>query len=347
MGGTMLTFTRRRRAWFRDRTALVTGGSRGLGLLIARELAAHGARVAICARDGAELARAVEDIRDATGSRVTPFVCDLADTRQVDGLVDAVRKDFGSIDVLVNNAGIISVAPVESVAPEQFEAAMDVMFLGPMRLTLALVPDMRARGDGRVVNVTSIGGRIAAPHLLPYDCAKFAAVGFSEGLRAELAGSGVSVTTVVPGLMRTGSHRAARFGGQPEKEYAWFAAAASLPLLSMDAERAARAIVRAAARRRAELVLTPAAKAAVLAHGIAPATTVRALALATRVLPDAPADPQTGSPAGSSADGGDGVSADVPGTVARERGTPAWSRKAAVLGERAARRFNEPGPQGT
>ncbi|WP_436777352.1 SDR family NAD(P)-dependent oxidoreductase [Yinghuangia sp. YIM S09857] len=337
MSGPTFTLTRRRRTWFRGRTALVTGGSRGLGLLIARELASHGARVAICARDKDELARAAADIRRTTGSEAATYVCDLADPDQVDRLVEAVREDLGGgLDVLVNNAGIISVAPVESVSPEQFEQAMAVMFLGPMRLTMALVPDMRARGDGRVVNVTSIGGRIAAPHLLPYDCAKFAAVGFSEGLRAELAGSGVSVTTVVPGLMRTGSHRAARFGGHPEREYAWFSAAASLPLLSMDAERAARAIVRAAARRRAELVLTPAAKAAVLAHGIAPATTVRAMALAQRMLPDVPAD-------GEGAD----VGTDVPGNVAREAGTPTWSRKAAVFGERAAAHFNEPGPRAT
>lgn len=336
MSGPKLTFTRRRTGWFRDRTALVTGGSRGLGLLIARELAAHGARVTVCARDEDELARAAESILDATGRRVAAYVCDLSDPDQVDRLVQVLRDDVGGIDVLVNNAGIISVAPLESLVPGQFEGAMDAMFLGPMRLTLALVPEMRARGEGRVVNVTSIGGRIAAPHLLPYACAKFAAVGFSEGLRAELAGSGVAVTTVVPGLMRTGSHRAARFGGRPEREYAWFAAAASLPLLSMDAERAARAIVRAAARRRAELVLTPAAKAAVLAHGVAPATTVRALTLAARLLPDAPAD------ADADADG-----AEVPGTVAREGGTPAWSRKATVLGERAARRFNEPRPRTT
>lgn len=207
--------------------------------------------------------------------------------------------------------------------------ALDVMFTGPMRLTLALLPGMRVRGDTRIVNITSLGGRLAPPHLLPYAAAKFAAVGFSEGLRAELAGSGVAVTTVVPGLMRTGSHRAARFGGRHGREYAWFAAAASMPLLSMDAERAARAIVRAASRGRAEIVLTPAAKAAVRCHGLAPATTVRLLGLAARVLPGTP-------------EGDGGVGLDVPGTVARADGAPSWSHRLSVLGERAAERWNEP-----
>ncbi|MCF2533427.1 SDR family NAD(P)-dependent oxidoreductase [Yinghuangia soli] len=319
---------RRTPVWFRGRTALVTGGSRGLGLLIARELAAAGARVAICARDKAELGRAADQIENATGHRPAVFVCDLGEPDRVDELVADLGEHFGDLDALVNNAGIISVAPLEALTPEQFQSAMDVMFLGPMRLTLALLPGLRARDQARIANVTSLGGRIAAPHLLPYACAKFAAVGFSEGLRAETAGTGIAVTTVVPGLMRTGSHRAARFGGRAEREYAWFAAAASMPLLSMDAERAARAIVRAAARGRAELVLTPAAKAAVLAHGVAPATTGRFMALAARALPDAPPE----APAGE----------DLPGIVARAGGTAAWVRKATVLGERAARRFNEP-----
>lgn len=303
------------------KTALVTGGSRGLGLLIARELAGRGARVAVCARDEAELTQAGHIIRRDTGREVASFVCDIGVPDQVDRLVELVTDQLGTVDILVNNAGVVTVAPVEGMAPEQFEASMNVMFTGPMRLTLALLPAMRAQDDGRIVNVTSIGGRIATPHLLPYACAKFAAVGFSEGLRAELQNTGVSVTTVVPGLMRTGSHRAARFGGRSEREYAWFSAAASMPLLSMNAERAARAIVRAAAQRRPEIVLTPAAKAAVRLHGVAPATTVRLLALAARALPEA--DPAGGEVTGAAA-------------------ASTWTARVTALGDRAARRWNQP-----
>ncbi|MDI2125400.1 SDR family NAD(P)-dependent oxidoreductase [Yinghuangia seranimata] len=330
-GPTARAYARRGTAWFRDRTALVTGGSRGLGLLVARELAALGARVAVCARDEAELARAADTVRLDTGRTVSTHRCDVSRPDDVEALVAELGDRYGGVDALVNNAGIISVGPVECTSPDQYEAAMDVMFAGPMRLTLALLPGMRARGDGRIVNITSLGGRVAAPHLLPYSAAKFAAVGFSEGLRAELAGAGIAVTTVLPGLMRTGSYRAARFGGRHEREFAWFAAAASLPLLSMDAERAARAVVRAAARGRPEVVLTVAAKAAVRMHGLAPATTVRMLGLAGRLLP-APPDDDTAAAAG----------ADVPGTVARAFGQPAWSRHLTGLGEQAARRWNEP-----
>ncbi|UGQ15151.1 SDR family NAD(P)-dependent oxidoreductase [Yinghuangia sp. ASG 101] len=308
------------------KTALVTGGSRGLGLLIARELADQGADVAICARDEDELTRAGRIIRRDTGREVASFVCDIGVPNQVDRLAEMVTDQLGTVDILVNNAGVVTVAPVEGVTPEQFESSMNVMFTGPMRLTLALLPAMRAQREGRIVNITSIGGRVVPPHLLPYACAKFAAVGFSEGLRAELRGTGVSVTTVVPGLMRTGSHRSARFGGRFEREYAWFSAAASMPLLSMNAERAARTIVRGAARRRPEIVLTPAAKAAVRLHGLAPATTVRLMALASRVLPEAAAGE----------DGGE-----VAGTAARSA-TPGWTNRVNTLGERAARRWNQP-----
>ncbi|MEV4443570.1 SDR family oxidoreductase, partial [Streptomyces sp. NPDC049577] len=231
--------------------ALVTGSSRGLGMLIAGELARRGCGVMLCARDGDELERAERSLREE-GARVRSMVADLTDPQAAERLVAGTTQAFGGLDVLVNNAGVIQVGPLEAMTEDDFRAAMEIMYFAPLRLTLAALEGMRGNGGGRIVNITSIGGRIAAPHLLPYDAAKFAAVGLSEGLRAELAGKGVSVTTVLPGLMRTGSHAAARFSGQAGREYAWFAIAAGMPLLSMDARRAARAIVRAAERRRPE-----------------------------------------------------------------------------------------------
>jgi short-subunit dehydrogenase len=203
---------------------------------------------------------------------------------------------------------------------------MELMYFAPLRLVLAVLPQMRQRGEGTIVDITSIGGRVPAPHLLPYDAAKFAFAGFSQGLRAELVSSGVRVTTVVPGLMRTGSHGAAEFYGQSEREYAWFAAAASLPLLSMDAERAARAIVRAARHGRPEIVLTPAAKVAVRLHGLAPATSTRALAAVNRLLPRVGEAPDRG----------------IKGTDAARRLGSRALNVVTTLGDRAARRNNEP-----
>ncbi|GHF64848.1 ketoacyl reductase [Streptomyces mashuensis] len=304
--------------------ALVTGSSRGLGLLTARELARRGCAVMLCARDAAELARAERFVGEA-GGRVASVAADLTAPDAARRVVDATKDAFGSLDVLVNNAGLIQVGPLGATTEDDFRSAMELMYFAPLRLTLAALEGMRERGRGRIVNVSSIGGRIPAPHLLPYDAAKFAAAGLSEGLRAELAREGISVTTVLPGLMRTGSHTAARFSGQAEREYAWFATAAALPLLSMDAERAARAIVRAAERRRPELVLTVPAKAAVRLHGVAPATTTRVLSVAARLLPGPGEEPQRL----------------VPGHVAARRAASPVLGRLTVLNDRAARRYNQ------
>jgi short-subunit dehydrogenase len=254
--------------------AIVTGASRGLGLEIARELASRRARLLICARDAEELSRAAEDLR-RSGAEVAAVPCDVTAENAADLLIGGAVRAYGQVDILVNNAGIIQVAPVADTRPEDYESAMQAMALAPARLALAALPLMRQAGHGRIVNVTSVGGKVSAPHLLPYCMAKFAAVAFSEGLRAELGSGPVTVTSAVPGLMRTGSHLRALFGGQQEKEFTWFSVAASLPLLSMDATRAARRIVSAMCARKAEVILTPAAQVAARCAGIAPELTVR------------------------------------------------------------------------
>jgi NAD(P)-dependent dehydrogenase (short-subunit alcohol dehydrogenase family) len=144
---------------------------------------------------------------------------------------------------------------------------------------------MLARGSGRIVNITSIGGKVSAPHLLPYNCAKFAAVGLSEGLRAELARHGIAVTTVVPGLMRTGSFVNALFKGRHREEYTWFSLLANLPVTSMAAGDAARRMVEAARRGDAELTLTVQAQAAARLQGLFPGLTADVLGLVNRLLP--------------------------------------------------------------
>ena len=239
--------------------ALVTGASRGLGLLIATELARRGCRLLLCVRDGDELERAADGLRSA-GADVAAVACDVTREESAGQLVDAARERYGRLDILVSNAGIIRVGPVQSTSPADYEAALATMTMAPVRLALAALPVMRAQGHGRIVTIASIGGKLSLPHLLPYTTAKFAAVGFSEGLRAELGGGPVTVTTVVPGLMRTDSHVRAEFAGRKNQEFTWFSLGASLPLVSMDAERAARQIVAAIAARRPEVFLTPAAQ---------------------------------------------------------------------------------------
>lgn len=269
-----------------DRTsvALVAGGSRGLGLLICRDLLARGFTVVACARVASELAHA-EALLAAPG-RFSTRVCDVSDEHAVNTLVDEVTSQRGSIEVAITVAGIIQAGPAEAVTLDHFRDAVDTMLWGPVHVAWAVLPGMRERGRGRIGTVTSVGGMVSPPHLLPYATAKFGAVGFSDGLAASLAGTGVTATTVVPGLMRTGSHERATFTGDAPAEYAWFAPAASLPLLSMDAERAAARIVRGVLAGRPLVALTPLAKVGIRVRGVMPATTTRVMGLVNRVLPE-------------------------------------------------------------
>ena len=308
----------------RGEVAVVTGASRGLGLLLARELARHGCPLVICARDAAELERAAGDLR-TEGAEVTAVALDVTEDAAPQRLVDTALERYGRLDIVLSNAGIIQVGPVQADTAEQVQAALATMALAPARLALAALPVMRGQGHGRIVTITSIGGKLSVPHLLPYSTAKFAAVGFSEGLRAELGRGPVTVTTVVPGLMRTGSHLNARFTGRAGQEFTWFSLGASLPLISMDAERAARQIIAAVRARRAEIILTPAGQLAARLAGLAPGLTSQILHQVQLALP---------APGGVPGQ-------DTPGYAL----SPALSRKAfdrlTAWGQSAAARFNE------
>jgi short-subunit dehydrogenase len=268
----------------RGQVVLITGGSRGLGFAMAKEFARLGARLVICARDAYELDWARQEL-EARGAEVITLQCDVSDREQVEETIRRAIHDLGRIDILVNNAGVIEVGPLKAQQIEDFEEAMQVMFWGVVHPTLAVLPHMLDRRSGRIANITSIGGKVSVPHLLPYSCAKFAAVGFSEGLHAELAREGIAVTTVVPGLMRTGSHVNAYFKGDTQTEYNMFALSATSPLTAMSGHRAAKQIVRAIRMGRAEVILTPQAKLAALVHGIAPGQTSNLMGLVHRVLP--------------------------------------------------------------
>ena len=159
----------------RGQTVLITGGSRGLGLAMAEEFAQFGAKIAICARDGQELARARQHLEDR-GAVVCAIPCDVSKPEEVENLISSVSRNMGKIDVLVNNAGVISVGPILSQELKDFQEAMDVLFWGTVHPTLAVLPQMLARGNGRIVNIASIGGKVSVPHLIPYGCAKFATV---------------------------------------------------------------------------------------------------------------------------------------------------------------------------
>jgi NAD(P)-dependent dehydrogenase (short-subunit alcohol dehydrogenase family) len=269
---------------FRDRSVVITGGSRGLGLEMARVLAAEGASLTLIARDEEELARARVSL-ETTGAQVLAVRCDVAQLPEVEAALRQVVDHHGRLDVLINCAGIIQVGPMEHMAIDDYEAAMNVHFRGPLHMMLAGLPYMRRQHGGRIVNIASIGGKVPVPHLAPYAASKFALVGLSSSLRAELAVDDILVTTVSPGLMRTGSPINASMKGQHEAEFAWFAISDALPGLSVASWRAARQIVEACRRGQAELIISLPAKLAAAFYGVMPSTFVTLASVANRFLP--------------------------------------------------------------
>ncbi|HET9932111.1 MAG TPA: SDR family oxidoreductase, partial [Polyangiaceae bacterium] len=267
--------------------ALVLGGSRGLGLLLAEELVARGSRVVIAARDDAELTEAVAAIEHsmAAEGRISAVRCDVEDEGDIALAVHTARERLGGIDVLVNNAGVIQVGPLEAMDVADFEHALRVHLRAPLIASLAVVEEMRARRAGRIINISSIGGLVPIPHMAPYVASKFALTGLSQGLQVALAKDGISVTTVCPGLMRTGSSHRATFKSKHRSEHAWFSLGAATPLTSMNARRAARQILNAAAAGKGLVVLSWQAKLLSSFHALAPGMSLRVLALVNRLLP--------------------------------------------------------------
>jgi NAD(P)-dependent dehydrogenase (short-subunit alcohol dehydrogenase family) len=282
----------------RDKVVVITGGSRGLGLVLARHVCARGGNVVLIARDPEELARAKADLAPRGGKTLT-IQCDLLDSGQIQSAVRQIIDRFSKIDILINNAGIIEVGPLEHMRPEDFDRAMRLHFWAPLELISQIVPEMRIWGGGRIVNISSIGGKIAVPHMASYSASKFALTGLSDAVRAELARDNIHVTTVAPGMMRTGSHVNAKFKGKHDNEFAWFAASAGAPLLSMNANRAARKILAACRRGQPSLILTFAARAAILGNALFPNLTGYAMKFANWLLPGAGGEEGNKSRAGS------------------------------------------------
>src|SRR5438034_1569972 len=305
----------------KNKVALITGGSRGLGLVLARQICGEGGKVALIARDPDELARAKADLV-GRGAVALTVQCDLLDSEQIQSAVRQIMDRFGKIDILINNAGIIEVGPLEHMGRDDFERAIQLHFWAPFELISRIVPEMRTWGGGRIVNISSIGGKMAVPHLAPYSASKFALTGFSDAIRAELARDNIHVTTVAPGMMRTGSHVNAKFKGRQDIEFAWFAASAGAPLISINADRAARKILAACRRGQPSLTLTFAARTAILGNALFPNLAGYMMKIVNRFLPG------TGDEAGNKSQAG----------AQMHRLTPRWLTRSA---DRATQKNNE------
>ncbi len=281
---------------------LITGGSRGLGLALARRFGKSGARLVLAARNPEELDNARQTLLHEgcveSADNILLVPTDLTNLAEVQNLIDQTYARFGRLDILVNNAGIIEVGPIENQPLEAFDRAMNTNFYAALHTIQAALPRLlaQAKRNGRrasIVNISSIGGKIPVPHLLPYVASKFALTGFSEGLHAELRLKGIRVTTVCPGLMRTGSSIQAEFTGQAEKEFRWFNAGAKTPIVAASTEHAANRIFNATRAGCAEITITPQAALAARIHGLSPSTTQFVAALANQyILPAATPTPK-------------------------------------------------------
>lgn len=268
------------------KVVFITGGSRGLGLALAREFARQGARLAIVARDKAELERARADLAQR-GAEVWAGLCDVRDQAQIEAAIREVVSQFGALDILVNNAGIITVGPLETMTDDDFQKALEIHLWAPYFAMNAAIPHLRGRA-GHIVNIVSIGGKLAIPHLAPYSASKFALAGLSQAYRAELIKDGIQVTTVFPGLMRTGSHLNALFKGRHQEEYNWFSLGAGMPASSISAGRAARQIVRACRSGQPQLIISTQARLLAFAAALFPNLMAHLMGAVNRLLPKNP-----------------------------------------------------------
>lgn len=314
--------------WWRERvydlegkTILLTGGSRGLGLEMARQLIDAGARVAICARDEAELERAQTELKQP-GKEVFALTCDVTEQAQVEQMVQQVKNQFGAINILINNAGTDIVGPVETLTMQDYDDMMKLHFWAPLYTTYAVLPEMQQQKSGRIVNISSIGGKLPSPHMVGYCASKFALVGLSEGMRAELAKDGIAVTTVCPGLIHTGVVDHAIIKGQHRKEFAWFSIGDSLPLISASAQKVARTTIAGLRRGAAEVVVPFPTWLSAKFYALFPGLSTNLFGLVNRLFPE-------------------------PGGIGKQRAfgkdshsawAPSWLT---YLSDRAARRNNE------
>jgi short-subunit dehydrogenase len=265
-------------------TVLITGGSRGIGLELGRQLARKGAKLVLCARDERELRAAQEEL-ESIGADVLAVVCDVTRTEDVGNAVQQAIDRFGQIDILINCAGIIMSGPVSHMKLNDYRQVMEINFFGTLNAILAVLPEMRRRREGRIVNIASFGAKFPSPHAAPYAASKFAVAGLSETLRSELANNGIYVTTVNPGFVRDGGLLNAVFKGDHESEKALGVTMSNLPLFTIDPRLLAKRIINALEHGDAELTTPLIPHLQAMFHGAFPTLNQELLSIANRLLP--------------------------------------------------------------
>ncbi|HVS21916.1 MAG TPA: SDR family oxidoreductase [Pyrinomonadaceae bacterium] len=196
----------------KGKNAIVTGGTKGIGRAIAEALIREGLTVCIAARKQSEIDTAIREL----GGPTIGFVCDVRNYEQVKALIDYTVKELGGLDILVNNAGIGIFETVEETSPEDFRAVLETNLFGVFYCCHEAIPEMRRRGGGYIINISSLAGANPHPRMAAYNASKFALNGFSEALMQEVRHDNIKVSYIMPGSVNT------EFGGDsPSNEKSW------------------------------------------------------------------------------------------------------------------------------
>ena len=199
-----------------NKVAIVTGGSKGIGRAIAESLVTAGAGVAITARNDDEIGSTVTELKKLGAGTAAGYVCDVRDYEQVKSVVAEVAKEFGGLDILINNAGVGIFAPVESMSVEDFRAVLETNVFGVFYCCHEAIPLMKQRDGGYIINISSLAGANPHPRMAAYNASKFGLNGFSEALMQEVRHDGIKVSYIMPGSVNTA------FGGdEPSDEKSW------------------------------------------------------------------------------------------------------------------------------
>ncbi|MEE9277054.1 MAG: SDR family NAD(P)-dependent oxidoreductase [Dehalococcoidia bacterium] len=239
-------------------TAILTGASRGIGPYIARALAREGLNLVLAARSPTGLDTVAEEVR-GIGVRAIPVPTDVADAQAREALLTAATDEFGAVDVLVNNAGIEKTIDYHRTDPVEIQQVIDVNLVAVMLLTRLVLPGMLQRGRGHVVNMSSLAGKVGAPYEAPYSATKFALVGFTQSLRAEYHGSGVSASVICPGFVAD--------AGMYADMNAETGVKAPRMVGTSSPEKVAKAVVTAIKRDKPEIIVNPHGVRALLTLG--------------------------------------------------------------------------------